>query len=551
MKEDNEQNKTGITLKEIFFYLFFALMFGMRMWGVYEGKTLYAPLICIGMIFWLVSLLMTEHTFFECIWMFLLLLLAGLVYLNSGEKGLIFYFALLVGVKDISLKKLFKVGIIAGGSGLIVLGFLSAFGFVEDVVYIQDRRFLGDILRHALGTPHPNTLATSFMVITVMILYVIGHKDKVVVWKATILLFAISVYVYFYAQSRTGILGTTCILLLNIIYTYRKKVGIAEILILIISVPILLIGQILVPAFASDELLEIVKKIDGSLYIRFHLGQHYLNSYNITAFGQRFNKPDEILYGIDLSNLYLLLQLGVVAFIFIVFMWILLIIDEVKENKTQELIIVFAFLVMGITDPFLYNISFKNIAFAFIGVTIFKYSDLVTEQLPELFSGKMQLIKVGDKAIPIKRTILKSMGNIIKSGNEECSKRHRQISFLIILLVFVAVLIGYYVTPSASYAVLDRNTREHYLIGNMNGRTYTSQEIAEIKKEGNIVINYSGEDEVMYTYYSDADNPIEGGLYAPNLARVEKIRFWLSVFVWGTAVIMTVYLSIMKGVIHH
>ena len=46
--------------------------------------------------------------------------------------------------------------------------------------------------------------------------------------------------------------------------------------------------------------------------------------------------------------------------------------DEVKNQRISELVITFSLLVMGVSDPFLYNIGFKNLAFCFMGVWLYK-----------------------------------------------------------------------------------------------------------------------------------------------------------------------------------
>ena len=38
----------------------------------------------------------------------------------------------------------------------------------------------------------------------------------------------------------------------------------------------------------------------------------------------------------------------------------------------------------------------------------------------------------------------------------------------------------------------------------------------------------------MYVYYSDENEPIEGGYYSKNAALMEKVRKSISVLFWGT-----------------
>lgn len=515
-----------ISVRDSFFYFYFMLMFGMRMWGVYEGKAMYAFLIVVALLLWTISFLMTEYTLFEYLWSGLLLSLAGIVYINSGEKGLLFYFTLLIGMKNVDVKSLFKWGVVAGASGMMIRGFLTTFGLVEDIVYIQERSIVGDVLRHALGAPHPNTLGTSMTVIAAMVLYIIGHDDRKTVCKTSVVLFLVALFIYVFTQGRTGLFISIGVLLLNLIYTYRNSIGFLEKCVLALIMPILIVISVFIPAFATEGFLDVVKSLDFTLYKRLTLGQYYFQNNAIVLWGQRLNDPLNKVYGIDLSLLYLFLQLGVIAFAVIMFMWGVVIFDSVKNNRTDELVIIFSFLLMGVTDPFLYNISFKNIAFVFIGITLFKYSEQIAVRMHPLFCRKIRLFNNGEKLITVTH-------NLIVIERKDIRKMTIATACFAVLML-VVVFAGYVLTPNPNYVLLDRNTRsERSLIKDAVGKAYTTEEIAQIRNEGNIVINYSGEDELMYTYYSDQANPVVGGVYAPNLPKFEKIRFWLGVFFWG------------------
>lgn len=537
--EENLKNNSKVRIRDLFFYLYFMLMFGMRMWGVYESKALYAPLIVLAMLLWLLSCAMTEYSMLEYTWGILLITLAAVVYIKTGEKGLIFYFCLLFGMKGVNVKELFRWGVIAGASGMAVMGFLTTFGIVEDVVYAQNRNFVGYVLRHALGTPHPNTLGTSFTIVAIMILYVIGHDNKIRVWRASAVLFAVALYIYIFAQSRTAILITAGVLLINIIYTYRNRIGVFEKTISVLVIPMIVLVTVLIPVFASESFVEKINKIDYFLYIRFWHGQYYLKSNDITLFGQRLINPDNVPTGIDISMLYLILQLGLVAFIVMIFIWCLLIYDDIKHNKVNELIIVLSLLVMGVTDPFLYNISFKNIAFAFMGITMFEYSRKNQTKLPDFWGREFSILKMMKRDVEFPFVSFK--GKIVKR------QTNRAAVIIIVVLMMIVASLGFAFTPDPDYVLLDRNTGEHKLIKELTGRTYSVKEIEEIRDEGNVVINYSGEDEIMYGYYSRESAPVKGGIWTPNLPQLEKIRFWLAVFVWGSMTMLVIYEMVVTG----
>ncbi len=65
------------------------------------------------------------------------------------------------------------------------------------------------------------------------------------------------------------------------------------------------------------------------------------------------------------------------------------------------------------------------------------------------------------------------------------------------------------------------------------GRNYSSEEISAFETDGNLVMNYTDESETMYFFYTDMDNTVEDGKYAPMLGVMEKFRKSISVAFWG------------------
>ncbi len=529
-----------ISYRELFFYLYFTVIFGMRMWGIYEGTKLYGYCLVMGGLFWGLSVLMTEHTVLEYMSMLSLLAVAGIVYLNSGEKGLLLYFTLMLGMKRIDVERVFKVGVIVGGLGMACMAFLTSFGFIDDVIYLQSRPHFGMVFRHALGMPHPNTLGTSFFIIIVMVMYIIGYEDRSRIWIVSLLLLIISLYIYIYSVSRTGIIVSVGFLLLNLLYSYRKQIGAFERAICFIMFPIIWGISIILPAVSSDELNNRLAKIDGTLMNRIHYGKGYFHYNSVTMFGSRVTNPDTV-YGIDISQLYLFLNLGIVAFVILTTLYVALVIYELKNNMVKEMLSTMIFLVMGLADPFLYNISFKNITFVFMGVMYYRFMSIVSERHPTLSKLRLQPLAFGS-------TVFRMKGNQILSymtiGLKKIPKRKRILAIVIPIITSVIVSVAIYcVTPDPEFAMTDRNIGEHRLLKGLKGRTYTEKEIHEIKSQGNIVLNYTDDNELMYIYYSDENRAIDGGYYADKAALIEKTRWCISFFLWGTLVLSSICFS--------
>ena len=152
--------------------------------------------------------------------------------------------------------------------------------------------------------------------------------------------------------------------------------------------------------------------------------------------------------------------------------------------------------------------------------------------LPERMCSEIRILKIGARELKI-RTPGRLYGLLSSIQEMPAGKRIAGIALAMLLAAIAAVAV-YTATPRPEYALTDRNYKEHALIKDLEGKYYSLQEIKELERNGNIVLNYSGEDELMYVYYSDEDNPIPGGHYADKAAIVEKARRSISIFFWGT-----------------
>lgn len=528
-------NESSIKYGELFMVIFFSLMFGMRMWGIYEGKPMYGPLLVVGFVLWGIGVAFTEHNVYEYLLIAFAIGFSLLIYCMSGEKGILLYFALMMGMKGINIRRLFKWGAFTGACGLAIRSFLAAFGLLEDVAYIQYRRGFGEVFRRSLGGSHPNVLSSSYTILAIMVMYLVGRDDKRRVWKSSAWILFFALYPFIYSGSQTGILVIVGFICLNLFYLYRNKIGLPEKIVLVILFPILWFLSIIGPMIAADETVALVRKCDDTLGSRWEIARYYLHNNGFTLFGQRLSNPESNPYvSVDMSQLYLLLQLGLVAFVVVTILWFVLICDEVKNNNIGELLITFTMLIMGITDPFLYNLGFKNLAFVFMGRRLWEIIEKKSCKVP----GGLDFRKGDTLALQKKLSIPTSIFRKKIIFRNMQGKNAKLFSIAIVLFSFVTSVMIYVERPDARYVLADHGPGEHAAeqYEDLIASTYTKQEIDNIEKQGNIVLNYTDENEPMYIYYTSEESPVKGGYYAPNAAKVEKVRFSASIFFLGIVV---------------
>ena len=132
----NKTENNTIQLSELIYVAYFTVMFGARAIGLYEGMLPYNIMLVIGMMLFLLKIAMTRHTFGEYLLIGVLLFISLIVYYNTGEKGLLLYFTMMLGMKNVSLKRVMKWAAAILSISFTVLVFLSVFGPIVHTIFV-------------------------------------------------------------------------------------------------------------------------------------------------------------------------------------------------------------------------------------------------------------------------------------------------------------------------------------------------------------------------------------------------------------------------------
>lgn len=520
----------NISIQEILYLLSFLFLFGARAVGLYEGMLLYNITLVLGLLAWGVKILMTEHSVLEYAIIGFLILLSLVVYKNTGEKGILLYFTMMLGMKNVSVKRVFKCGLGILSISYIILVLTSILGVNNEIMYMQHRNGWGYVFRHALGYPHPNTLHSTYVILIVLIMYLAGRQS----WKKLLLISGVmffgSYYIYLYSGSRTGLLTTGIYLFINFWFQTRKHISRIEKTLIYMFYPACLVFSIIGPLVVKGNLFYIIDKI---LSTRWRLSVYYLENEPITLLGTRFKEPPSIHHMIDSSFLYSFLQLGIVAFVIITFLYLLQIHDSVKKESRAELAIIVSFCIMGITDPFLFNLSYKNLIFLFIGEMLYGYLKKAESQLPQLMKYQIHILKIGNKMVTYpkmniekmkwsKKEILYSVGIAIATG----------MCCIVMYTSFTEISDTMYVNK----AIWEDNERRDLAYEMESEEVYLTREDVRVAKEkGELVVRYQNETEPMYKIIGDAP-------------RMEYKRNVASVGVWSGIFAFCIFLIFKKKI---
>lgn len=363
--------KIKMSVGEILYYVFWVVMLAAKGWGLYEGMTSYNICLVVAFGSIILKVLLEKHSVYEWLAILALLVLGGSVYLVSTEKSPLIYIMMIIGIKNVSIRRLFKIGLPVWGGCMGLRALLEVTGVSQGLVLVHEKLGLGPIIRWSFGYPHPNVLQISYAVLAAFILYLSSKKGKAQL-KLLFLLFLGNCYVFLYSVSYTGVILTTLCLIVFYYFVNRKEFSRLENVMIQCVLPFCVIFSIVGPLLTEEGMLfeKLDPLINKVLNTRFLASRIYME-FGIGLFGK---SPSKLSTGfaLDCSYVSLLVRDGIVLFILVVIAYWAIIRQYIYRGKRKELAIILSFLVAGISEPFLFNTSFKNITFLFIGNYLYK-----------------------------------------------------------------------------------------------------------------------------------------------------------------------------------
>lgn len=385
------------SIAEIVYILYFSVMTLAKGLGLYDGMWPYTLSLYAGAALILIKLILTEHTLAEWIYVLGMLGMGILIWHNSDQTGALIYITMIIAMKNVSVKRLFSIGLFIWGSTFILQTLLTITGLKSDIFVVHEKLGLGYIIRWSLGQPHPNVLQITFLIICAMILYLANFKDKKLIF-ATIIMFIANMYVFFYSVSYTGLILVIFYLAGNLYLSFRKELCFIERTLINLVFPLCAAFSLLGPVYFPEKLWHLCNKI---LNTRFNIAKHHLTLDPITLFGA---PPSEAvpqhLHNIDSSYVFVVMRYGIILFILMCIAYVAYIYHCTKQKKYSELAITIGLAVAAIAEPFFVNPSFKNISLLFIGEFIFTKFEGFAKNKPNLtLNKKLCLCSLGIKEI--------------------------------------------------------------------------------------------------------------------------------------------------------
>ncbi len=369
MERVRQYEKT-ITIQEACYYGFFILLSLAKGLGFYEGQKLFYLLAAPAFVLGFLKILITPYTKRQAVLQILSLALVAVIYYESRQIAIFFVAFTVLGMKNISVRKVFHLALWVWTVCAVALSAVSFF-FLEHTIYrVHAKMGLGHIFRWSLGFTHPNILHITYLMLCALIIWELEEKYGC---KQYVFLMAGNFLVFLYSISYTGF-GIVAVLLTGCLYVkFRPRFCIVEKFLANLVLPVCLILTFVLPFYLQRKhwLSVYVQMLNFKLNTRIWLAEQFLKSEYRSLFGADISKIVKSSMTLDNSYIWCYINYGLVFTVVIIAGYFALLFYDTHRQRTRELVILVSFLAAGWTEQLLFNTSFKNITLLFLGAFLF------------------------------------------------------------------------------------------------------------------------------------------------------------------------------------
>lgn len=349
--------------KELSYYLFFGLMVLAKGIGLDSGDKLYyilsaAACLCVGC-----KLILTKYKIRQITAMILLCLIAFAAYRNSGRMGILLSVLAIIGLKDMDVKKLFRLGTVIYSLSFAFTIVMAKTGIIGNPLVVHEKGGM-EVIRWGMGYSTGNVFHISYFILSVFLCYTWEKRYDV---KKFAGLMAGNLLVFLFSLSYTGVAVTAFYLILNLYAVKRKRLSMAEKVICLLPLPLCLLFSFGVPFLLQYP---VVQKMDHMMQARLTFSAYYLQNQPVTLFGTRMKDVPNFWVIMDNGYVYFFMTFGIAAFVLLCIGYGVVILRYIKRDNLPELAMIFSFLLYGIMEQFISN-AFMNLSLLFLGEALF------------------------------------------------------------------------------------------------------------------------------------------------------------------------------------
>ena len=481
-----EDKVIKIELKELVYLCFISLMFLAKGFGLYDGQVIYKLVLLIALSLATVKILITDYTKKEWFFIVLSLFFTMVIYLNCKEKGIVICVLTVILMKGVSLDKVLKTGLWVWSIAMSCNILYHLLNLDTSGYKVHNKLGMELIFRWDLGFSHPNVLHISYLVLVGLI---ICNLKKNYGWKHFLMLSIGNLYIFLYSLSYTGFTVTMLYLILVWYADKRQYLNKMEYWLLGAVFPVALVVSFCSVFFLPDKIFNILNRVFNN---RLILAKYYLIPENIKIFGNNLESITTGMYTLDNSYLFSFIIYGIIVFAVLVVLYMCMMKEMIVKKKNKELVLTACMLIAGITEPFLFNSSFKNLTLFFLGAYLWKEAEKKNET-------RALWAKPGKKVVNINISgYLKASGKAYKLWLE-----HKRSILLcsIILSIVIGSIFGITKEMPGAYIV----PRVHADVREVNGKKelWTLENPDDPKYENVKILSYT--DDKTYMEYINGD----------------------------------------------
>lgn len=373
--------------KELGYYLFFGIMVFAKGIGLDSGRKSYYVLSAVACICIFCKLILTKYNIRQILAVGFLCLLAFVAYRNSGRMGILLTVLAIIGIKDMDVKKLFRIGLAIYGCSFAFTVIAAKIGLIYNPMAVHEKGGM-ELIRWGMGYSTGNIFHVSYFMLTVFLCYTWGRKYN---FKKMLVLMAGNLAVFFYSLSYTGIAVTAFYLLISLYAAGKEnaferegcpgeciqeggaekcsegKISLGGRILCQLPLPLCLLFS-----FGGPFLLDypFMQKLNVLLQARLSFSAYYLKNQPITLLGTRMKNVPNFWIIMDNGYVYFMMTFGLVAFGLFCAGYAILIARYSKKGRLPELAMIFSFLLYGIMEQFISN-AFMNLSLLFMGEVLF------------------------------------------------------------------------------------------------------------------------------------------------------------------------------------
>lgn len=483
-----KHNKCYFKIEELAYYFFFGILFAAKGIGLEYGQKPFYLCMVIALFCFCLKMSVTAHTVKEWLLMSMMVMLGIAIYFSSGELAAMAAFLVIIGIKNIPVKRLMAVCLGIWGTSFVLSLGLGFFHIRDGVVVVHEKLGLGPIIRWSLGYTHPNVLHVSYLIFVILLLYVFEWEEKQL-WKTTVFLFLGNILIFLFSVSYTGILVVTAYLILNLYLQMRKNITKAEAILLQCICPFCVIFPLAGPFVLKGKAFDFFNKL---LSTRFELVYNIFHEFSPSLFGTSVHFENTMAnLTLDSSFAYLLMHYGIIAFVLFIIGYFFMIHHFVKTGEKKELAMVLSIVFAGITEQFLFNLSFKNLTFFFLGEYFFEI--MKRSEGKECFWNKEICIL---RRWQEKNICLPDYGAYMKTVGRKVLSWSKKLTFLVAIAGILAGMAGAFIMKLPDSVYVNRWKTDYR---NEDEEVYLDMD-AVSEEFNSIVIGYNGNDVGMYCF---------------------------------------------------